>query len=288
MKSNKLEVASVQIRHKEALNAEELKENLAHSGFLMKQNLGSDIYLLPELSCIGYGQDSFNNLKKTIGNNSDTDCCKITRFYIDLAIEVKAHIGFGLPVFNQSTGRYFITYQVVSPNMQVVHRYDKIFLCDYGDAIEGRYFDRGLISPSSFEINGIRFGTMICADQRFPEVARYLASDLEVDVILHPCAFSKDGSYPSWHQFAITRALENQVYLVSTNFAGNDWGGSITVPPWVDDDSKPNFLEDSEKILLQKINPSDIAQSRKDYQFSLMREQARFDKLIGSAAKSNC
>lgn len=53
----------------------------------------------------------------------------------------------------------------------------------------------------------------------------------------------------AWHSFAVTRAMENQVYLLSLNRAGADYGGSVFCPPWLDDDHPPQFFRLTSKPL---------------------------------------
>ena len=50
---------------------------------------------------------------------------------------------------------------------------------------------------------------------------------------LHPAAFVRDATFHCYHQFAMTRAVENGVYLLSVNYAGASFGDSIAVGPWI-------------------------------------------------------
>jgi nitrilase len=43
--------------------------------------------------------------------------------------------------------------------------------------------------------------------------------------------------------------MENQVYLLSLNRAGADYGGSVFCPPWLDDDHPPQFFRLTSKPL---------------------------------------
>jgi len=79
----------------------------------------------------------------------------------------------------------------------------------------------------------VRVGITVCYDLRFPELYRSLAWDGGCDLILHPSAFIRDPTFPSYHQFVTTRALENGVYLLSVTHAGPSFGDSIAAPPWL-------------------------------------------------------
>jgi len=46
----------------------------------------------------------------------------------------------------------------------------------------------------------------------------------DVDLILHVGAYARDESFYSWHAFAVTRAVENQFFVLSLNRAGTHFG----------------------------------------------------------------
>ena len=78
---------------------------------------------------------------------------------------------------------------------------------------------------------------------RYPELSRNLAAEPHlVDCILQPAAFSRDVSFRTWSSFRETRAVENSVYWIGVNYAGECFGSSSFVPPWVDDEHEPVVL----------------------------------------------
>ena len=119
----------------------------------------------------------------------------------------------------------------------------------------------------------------LCADDiRFPELCRQLAWGSGAQVLLHPAAFIRDTAFHSWHAFATTRALENQVHFFSLSFAGERWGGSILAPPWLDSSRgagwEPEVLGQEESVLLLRLDPADemgaaavAAQARREVSF---------------------
>ena len=54
-------------------------------------------------------------------------------------------------------------------------------------------------------------------------------------MIPHPTAFCRDETFHTWQAFATTRAIENQVYFVSVNRAGDDFGDSMLIETWMDE-----------------------------------------------------
>jgi len=111
--------------------------------------------------------------------------------------------------------------------------YDKMHLCDMGKCSEVAHgLTRGE-RPGVFTCRGWRVGVCICYDLRFPALWRRLAWEEDCDLIVHPSAFVRDATFPMYHTFVTTRAVENGIYVLSVNFAGADFGESIAAPPWV-------------------------------------------------------
>lgn len=167
-----------------------------------------------------------------------------------------------------SEGVRNITHVVVDPSGAVIVTYNKEHLCQFGECAENNWFTAGVNDRAPvFEVKGIRFGLRICYDFRFPESFRTLALRDRVDAILHPCVFPMDVASPSWHPFVMTRALENQVYVLSVSKAGAHYGKSFLCPPWVEADGplKPVTLGDDEQIYTQEIDPQVIARVRTTY-----------------------
>lgn len=78
----------------------------------------------------------------------------------------------------------------------------------------------------------MRACSLACA-VRFPELWRTLAWEHGCDLIVHPSAFIRDPTFATYHQFVTTRAVENGVYVLSVNYAGDAFGDSIVATPWV-------------------------------------------------------
>lgn len=221
----------------------------------------ADLVLLPELASIDYSRESFNRLD-LLAETLDGPSFQI---WSAVARDHKTHVAYSFP--RQAEDGYRITLAVVDPFGQLVGHYDKIHLAQYGASMEKDYFSRGdglLI----FDINGFRLAPIICYDIRIPELCRTLVVDHKADVILHPSAYFRDESFYSWHTFAMSRAIENQVYFLSLNRAGKSYGKSIFCMPWVDEAREPVIFPENEEQLVQLIlRKSEIATARQDYSF---------------------
>ena len=128
----------------------------------------------------------------------------------------------------------------MDPTGDKIASYDKIHLCDYGDCAETRLFTTGG-TIVSFQIDGWKFGILICADMRYPNLCQKLKRlrDHQVDVSLHSACFARDMSLATWRAFGTTRVVENGVYFVACNYTGDGFGASSITPPWVDDTTMP-------------------------------------------------
>ena len=218
------------------------------------------LILLPELSTIEYSSASFDNLAdlaeplegETFGEMSS------------LAKRVGCAISYGFP--QAEDGHYLISQVVVGSSGQLLTTYSKLHLAHFGASMEQDYFSCG-DRLSVFEIGGFRFGTIICYDFRFSELIKQLVVRHGVEVILHPVAFMKDGSYTSWHPFVISRALEYQIYFLSINRAGQAYGNSILCPPWIDEQTSPLTLGEKEEACIFTLDKQMIHSVRETYPF---------------------
>ena len=207
----------------------ETQKNLRRAEALIRQHPGHNLYVLPELSSQAYDDAVLAELD---AHAEDATHGATARFFQRVAREADAHICFGL-LRRTAEGGVTICQAVAGPAGTTVATYDKMHLCDMGDCSEVGYGLTPGTDPCVFECKGVRVGLSVCYDIRFPELYRALAWDHNCDLILHPSAFVRDATFECYHQFATCRAVENGVYLLSVNFAGERFGDSIAVPPWI-------------------------------------------------------
>ncbi len=219
-----------------------------------------DMLVLPELSTLSYERQALEQLD----GMAEPLQGKSFSVFSSMARALNIHVVYGIP--REEAGHYFISQVVVGPDGDCKACYDKIHIAQFGVSIEKEFFTRGQ-KASVFEAGGFQFGLAICYDFRFAEFLKYLAEDQGADVILHPCAFTTDGTFYSWHAFAITRAMENQVYFLSVNRAGKEWGNTILCPPWADENNKPMVLGKGEGIGTIEITADKIKSARETYPF---------------------
>ena len=183
----------------------------------------------------------------------------------------------------QGPGNSFITQALIAADGRLAAHYDKLHIAQFGDSTEKDYFTRGdrlLV----FEIGGFTFGTIICYDIRIPELSRALARQHGVDVILHPTAFCRDETFHTWQAFATTRAVENQVYFVSVNRAGEEFGASMLIEPWMDETVPLRRLTTGEEFARWTLSRSVLDHARATYPF-LLDTRDDYDALPASMVR---
>ncbi|MBX2823754.1 MAG: carbon-nitrogen hydrolase family protein [Gammaproteobacteria bacterium] len=190
----------------------------------------ADIVVLPELCTIDYSRESFDRLPEL----AETLDGKSVQTFATLARQYGVMVVVGMP--RRDRDAYLISQVVIDTDGAVVACYDKMHTAHYGASMEKDYFKPG-DTMVSFTCKGYKLAPIICYDIRFPELTRALTVEHNIDVLLHSGAYYRDESFASWHAFVVTRAMENQIYVVSLNRAGQQYGDSVVAPPWVEPDS---------------------------------------------------
>lgn len=261
-----LTLLACQINIPPMTNARERDDHLEASVAKVREEIaGADrkieIVVLPELSSIDYSRETFSKLDE-IAEPLDGASFQAWR---ELALERGVHVSYSFA--RKGRDGPHICVAVVGPDGKLVGYYDKLHLAQYGASMEKEYFNRGN-HLFVFEINGFRLAPIICYDIRIPELSRTLVIDQSVDVILHCGAYYRDASFHTWHPFAIARALENQVFFLSLNRAGEAYGNSLFCLPWQDETTPPlNFAPTEEDFRVITIEREIQAKARQDYTF---------------------
>ena len=222
----------------------------------------ADILLLPELSTLDYASSTFANLTEV----AEEDDGKSYKTWSNIAKTHHCWVLYGYA--RRSKHGYSIATGVVNPSGDLTGVYEKLHLAQFGASEEKNYFNTAGNQLLVFECNGFRLAPIICYDLRFAELTRTLVLQHKVDCILHTGAYARDPSFDSWHAFVKTRAMENQIYMVSLNRAGGNYGHSVFMPPWTDENTPPVFFaEHDEEYKMLTLDKAAIAQARKEYHF---------------------
>lgn len=209
---------------------------------------GADIALFPEMWNIGYrgfDRDKPGAMEAWIGQAVDADS-PFVRHFAGLARELGMAIG--ITYLSRGPGLPQNTLTLFDRHGERVFTYSKVHTCCYetpevacapGEA----FFVRDLDTAAG----PVKVGAMICYDREFPESARLLMLQ-GAELILTPnaCSLAQFDSI-RLHQFR-TRAFENMVAAVMTNYAGPQHDGrSIAVNP---DGAVVALADDAETVLM--------------------------------------
>ena len=220
-----------------------------------------DLIVLPELCTLTYSRETFEALEDLA---EPLDGASVTHF-AELARAQSAMVVFGM-ARRTDTG-FRISQVILSETGKVTACYDKLHLCQYGASCEKEFFEPGE-KMTVVNLKGWKVAPLICYDIRIPEMSRALALEHNVDLLLHCGAYFTDESFATWHSFATTRAMENQVYLLSLNRAGKNYGSSLFCFPWMDE-SYPAvaFAEHAEQFRFLELDPNLPDDTRSRYTF---------------------
>ncbi len=153
----------------------------------------------------------------------------------ELAKKTKAYMIIGTPYYNDF-GKAFNSIVAISPSGEVVGRYDKQHLVPFGEYLPFRFILYPMLKNTGFfvkdfskgeknlpiEINGIKFGTLICFESTFPLKAKQRVRDgADILLILTNDAWFGNSSSPYEHfDNAIFRAIENNIYTIQAANSG--------------------------------------------------------------------
>ncbi|SDZ23442.1 Glycerol dehydrogenase, iron-containing ADH family [Evansella caseinilytica] len=183
-----------------------------------------DVIVLPELWSTGYDLTRLDEI-------ADKEAAETTAFISRLAKQYSVNIVAGSVARQTETG-VTNTMLVFRRNGELVKEYSKAHL--FRLMKEDKYLAEGN-SDGLFTLDGHPCAGVICYDIRFPEWIRtHMLDDTKV---LFVVAEWPKPRIDHWRALLVSRAIENQCYVVACNRAGEDpdnvFGGhSIIIGPW--------------------------------------------------------
>ena len=158
---------------------------------------GVDIAHFPENSLSGYAGLDFPDI-----NSQDNNLLQAALGNIrELAGHLRIWIIIGSHHFEQDIKKPFNSLYLINDRGEIVDRYDKRLLTNYGIEQEVKHYSPGT-RPVVFSIKGIKCGMLICHEWRYPELYReYYKLKAEVifqswyDVNLTASDYEKSGKY---------------------------------------------------------------------------------------------
>ncbi|WP_211274617.1 carbon-nitrogen family hydrolase [Anaerobacillus arseniciselenatis] len=185
-----------------------------------------DVIVLPELWTTGYDLSRLDEIADENGLDSQ-------QFLSELARKYKVNI-VGGSIAKKSSDGITNTMYFFDRNGRCVGEYSKVHLFKLMD--EHHYLQAGN-TKGLFTVDGASCAGIICYDIRFPEWVRAHAVDgAEVIFVVAEWPLAR---VEHWRTILISRAIENQCYIVASNRAGSDpknefAGHSMVINPWGD------------------------------------------------------
>lgn len=185
---------------------------------------GADTIVLPEMWNTSFFPNNVYELADNMGEST-------VAFLSDLARSLHINIIGGSVVIKEGDKLLNRSY-IFGRDGKLLSKYDKVHL--FSPSEEDKIFLKG-DKLSTFEIDRIKCGICICYDLRFSEWIRMNALT-GIDILFLPAAWP-DKRINHWEILNRARAIENQIFVVSTNSVGKTssmkFGGhSMIVDPW--------------------------------------------------------
>ncbi|MCM3470886.1 carbon-nitrogen family hydrolase [Brevibacillus borstelensis] len=183
-----------------------------------------DVVLLPELWDTGY------DLKR-LDEIADKNGERAKQLLSDAAEKLQAHV-IGGSVAENRDGRMYNTTFVFDRSGKLAGSYSKAHLFRLME--EEKFLAAG-DRPGVYILDGQPVSSVICYDIRFPEWVRVHA--LQGARALFVCAQWPHPRLNHWRQLLISRAIENQMYVIACNRVGEGDGNtfcghSMVINPW--------------------------------------------------------
>lgn len=245
----RIRVASIQMKMDDGGKA----ANLRRAAALIDGVDGADLILLPEIWNVGYfAFDAYRAESETLSGP--------TVSMLREKASAKGCFLFGGSIVEEDGGEYYNTSVLIDRQGAIAGSYRKIHLFGH-QSEEARLLTQGH-APTVVETELGTFGLSTCYDLRFPELYRRMAvSGAEVFLVASAWPYPR---LEAWLLFNRVRALENQVFLVSSNCAGANRGKgfvghSMVADPW---GTPLAAAGDGERIVRAEIDAAQVQAAR--------------------------
>lgn len=173
--------------------------------------IDADLILLPEMFQTGFSMNT-KHMVEEWGNSPSIDWLKSISQTKNCAIYTSLMISDQDKIYNRGVFIY--------PD-GTIKKYDK--RKTFSLAGEGKHFDSGE-EESIVEYKGWKFQLQICYDLRFPEISRNSIlpnQSAAYDVMLYVANWP-EKRIKHWNALLVSRAIENQAYVLGVNRVGTD------------------------------------------------------------------
>lgn len=176
-------------------------------------SFGAALVLCPECWLCGY------NIGPAVGDLAEPRDGHSAECIAALAHRHRIAIAYGYAERDVGSGHVYNAVQVFDPQGRRLAHYRKTHLFGPGERAS---FTAGDCFEPPFELEGIRFGLLVCYDVEYPEAVRVLTL-LGVDAVLVPTALTDEAAGVP-ELIVPARAAENQIFVAYCNHAGVENG----------------------------------------------------------------
>jgi len=216
---------------------------------------GATIICFPEMNMTGYSSRSeIQNVAQPIPGD-------VSRRVSAMAARAGITILSGMAEKDPG-GHFFASHLVATPD-GVVQVYRKTHIAPP----EKQIFSSGQTVPL-FDINGLRFGVLLCYDAHFPELSTLMALN-GADIIFFPHASPRGTSeekFQSWMRHLSARAFDNGLFVAAVNQTGDNGlglsfpGTAVVIGP--DGEVLSRDVSGQEGLLVAELKSETLAHVR--------------------------
>ena len=237
------------------------KDRIDHALSLIEQLPPVDLIVLPELWPVGFFR--FERYKEESEFLEESLEGGVVAAIREVAVRRKAFVLGGSFVERAERDRFHNTCYLLGPDGALLMTYRKMHVFGY------RSKEADLLTPGdSIAVAETAIGPVsatTCYDLRFPELYRALV-DAGAQVVLVPSAWPMER-LDHWSVLNQVRALENQMYVVACNMAGEEGGttlagNSMVVDPWGEVIAR---ADEGEQVLLAELDMNRLHHLREEF-----------------------
>jgi len=207
---------------------------------IKNQEEGS-IILTPELFLTGYAYERLDEAVKF-----SQKALKTLKF-------LSNEKTIAITLTTKNNGKYFNTFHLLYKGKNI-HTQSKYRLFNLGD--EHKFFEKGMpkdIKPTS--LNGLKVGTLICFELRFPELWEKLKG---CDIIFVPAMWGKSRK-ENFETLCRALAIANQCFVIASDSSNDNMAKSSSIiSPF------GNVIKnDAKKVIKGEFDPQEIKKMRR-------------------------
>jgi predicted amidohydrolase len=237
------------------------RKNLEKTNKLLKKTITQanpklpHIVCLPELFSTGYDLENISDNAEPIPEGETTKLLQNLSMQYSVNV-IASHI----EKFNSN---FYNTAVIIDKEGKFLGKYRKIHLFPLAPLDETTKLTSGNISPTTFRLDGVNIGVLICFDLRFPEISRRLTVN-GAEVLIYLAEFPRPRN-EIWTRLLQARAMENQLFVCGVNRVGKDptnasfFGRSVVYDPL---GGKLIEGSENEEILTLQLDTTIIRETR--------------------------